>query len=83
MISFLVCHGKLVPLHNVVKPEWFYVLEILRYEQSKGALTMRGLKKTAPDGTDIQTSRWTLQLYDWIGPVGPIQWKNKMINFHK
>ena len=37
LISFLVCHGKLVPLHNLVKPELFYLLEIWRYEQNKGA----------------------------------------------
>ena len=34
---------------------------------------MRGLKKTAPNVSETQT--W--QLYDWIGPVGPIQWKQK------
>ena len=36
-ISLLVCHGKLVPLHNLVKSEFFYLLEIWRYEQNKGA----------------------------------------------
>lgn len=36
-ISFLVCHGKLLPLHNLVKSELFYLLEIWRYEQNKGA----------------------------------------------
>ena len=45
---------KLVPLHNLVKSEWFYVLEIWRYEQSKRAITMRGLKKLHPMA---QTSR--------------------------
>ena len=37
VISFLVCHGKLVPLHNLVKSELFYLLEIWRYENNKGA----------------------------------------------
>ena len=38
---------------------------------------LRGLKKTASDGADIQTSRRTWWLYDWISPVGPIQWKQR------
>ena len=37
VISFLVCHGKLVPLHNLVKSELFYLLESWRYEKNKGA----------------------------------------------
>ena len=37
LISFLARHGKLVPIHNLVKLEWFYLLGILRYEQNKGA----------------------------------------------
>ena len=37
LISFLACHGKLVPLHNMVYIELFYLLEICRYEQNKGA----------------------------------------------
>ena len=36
---------------------------------------MRGLKKTAPDGANRHTDRQTWRLSDWIGPVGPIQWK--------
>ena len=36
-IFFLVCHGKLLPLHNLVKSELFYLLDISRYEQIKGA----------------------------------------------
>ena len=36
-------------------------------------------KKTEPDGAKphlhISKSPWTWRLYDWIGPVGPIQWK--------
>ena len=34
-ISFLVCHGKLLPLHNLIKSELFYFLEIWGYEQKK------------------------------------------------
>ena len=37
VISFLVCHRKLVPLHNLVKSEFFYLLESWRYEKNKGA----------------------------------------------
>ena len=37
LISFLACHGKLVPIHNLVELELFYLLGILRYEQNKGA----------------------------------------------
>ena len=37
VISFLVWHGKLVPLHNLVKSELFYLLEIWRYKKNKGA----------------------------------------------
>ena len=36
-IFFLVCHGKLVPLQNLVKSEMFYLLEIWRYKQNKVA----------------------------------------------
>ena len=35
----------------------------------------QGLGKTAPDGTNTHTNKRTWRLYDWIGPVGPIQWK--------
>ena len=37
LISFLVCHGKLVAIHNLVKLELFYLLGIWSYEQNKGA----------------------------------------------
>ena len=37
--------------------------------------TMRGLKKTALNGANGRTHGRTWRLYDWIGPVGPIQWK--------
>ena len=30
--------------------------------------------------TDIQTDTQTWQLYDWIGQVGPIQWKSWTLN---
>ena len=35
-ISFLVFNGKLLSLHNLVKSELFYLLQIWRYEQNKG-----------------------------------------------
>ena len=35
LISFLVCHEKLVPLHNLVKSELFYLLESWRYEEKQ------------------------------------------------
>ena len=37
--------------------------------------------KTANDGADTQTSRRTGQLYDWMGPVGPIHWKKTQFFF--
>ena len=43
--SFLVCNGKLLPLHNLVKSELFYLLESWRYEQNKGAETLTHKKK--------------------------------------
>ena len=33
-------------------------------------------KKNAPDGVQPRTDGRTWRLYDWIGPVGPIQWKS-------
>ena len=42
---------------------------------------MRGLEKTAPNGKNIQTHTRTWQLYDWIGPVGLIQWKHFLMDF--
>ena len=38
---------------------------------------MRVLEKAAHKSTNshTQTDIWTWELYDWIGPVGPIQWK--------
>ena len=35
--------------------------------------------KTAPNGSNTQTHIRTWQFYDWIGPVGPIQWKLLML----
>ena len=35
-VTFLVCHGKLLPVHNLIKSKLFYLLEIWRYEQNKG-----------------------------------------------
>ena len=35
--SGLPLKKKLLPLHNLVKSELFYMLEIWRYEQNKGA----------------------------------------------
>ena len=40
----------------------------------------QALKKIASDGTNIQTSWRTWWLYDWIGPVGPIQWNSVTCN---
>ena len=45
---------------------------------------LRGLRKNAPVGTNIRThtQRRTWPLYEWIGPVGLIQWK-RTIGFRK
>ena len=34
------------------------------------------LNKTAPKGAEPHTDRRTTWLYDWMGPVRPIQWKS-------
>ena len=40
---------------------------------------MRGLKKTPPNGAERHKDKqMTWRLYDWVGPVGPIQWKCKL-----
>ena len=51
-------------------------LELIMWFQGQ----WEALEKTAPNGANRQTSRQTdtrtWQLYDWIRPVGPIQWKS-------
>ena len=46
-------------------------LELIMWPQSQWEAS----KRTAPNGTATHPDRRIFRLYDWIGPVGPIQWK--------
>ena len=46
-------------------------LELIMWSQGQ----WQALKKLHPNiQTDVQKDRWTWQIYDWIGPLRPIQW---------
>ena len=65
----------------------FYLLKKKVLRSRNLVFWMRGgnerPRKNASDGKHKRTNRQTWRIYDWISPVGPIQWKYTVITLTK